>query len=79
LQSIQVQHDIRVTNLLFYPHRVAQLVMSSFRCRFYIPFKYNFVFCTVCSWQRNILLPFLWVRVQITYINNRSFETYFHL
>ena len=41
MQSVQVQHDIRVTDLLFYPHRISYLVMNTFHCRFYIPFEYN--------------------------------------
>jgi len=41
MQSVQVQHDIRVTHLLFCPHRIAHLVVGSFRCPFYIPLEYD--------------------------------------
>ena len=41
MQPVQVQHDTRNADLLVCPHRIAQLLMSSFHCRLYIPLEYN--------------------------------------
>ena len=51
MQSVEVQNDIRITDLLLYPHRIAHLVMSSFHCLFQIPFEYN-VFSVHCALGR---------------------------